>query len=107
MLERAIKARRHAPVFIVDLAVPRDVEPEAAEFDDVFLYDIDDLANIVKDNLQIRVEAEAEAEALIAVQAESFLRWLERRGGVPTIIAPHSHHDALCRARLRAAKRLL
>ena len=57
MLERAIKARRHAPMFIVDLAVPRDVEPEAAELDDVFLYSVDDLSNIVKDNLQIRVEA--------------------------------------------------
>src|SRR5438477_10573334 len=76
MLERAIKARQHAPMFIVDLAVPRDVEPEARELDDLFLYDIDDLANIVKDNLQIRVEAVAEAEALIAAQSESFLRWL-------------------------------
>ena len=52
-----IKARRHAPMFIVDLAVPRDVEPEAAELDDVFLYTVDDLANIIKDNLQIRREA--------------------------------------------------
>src|SRR5678816_4199752 len=53
LLERVIKARRHAPVFIVDLAVPRDVEPEAADLDDVFLYSIDDLSAIVKDNLQI------------------------------------------------------
>ena len=52
MLERAVKARRHAPILIVDLAVPRDVEPEAAELDDVFLYSVDDLAEIVKDNLQ-------------------------------------------------------
>ena len=107
MLERAIKTRRHAPVFIVDLAVPRDVEPEAAELDDVFLYGIDDLAHIVKDNLQIRVEAVAEAEALIAVQAESFLRWLEGRAVVPTITALHSHHDALRAAELERAKRLL
>jgi glutamyl-tRNA reductase len=107
MLERAIKTRRHAPVFIIDLAVPRDVEPEVAEFDDVFLYGIDDLANIVKDNLQIRVEAVAEAEALIAVQAESFLRWLEGRAVVPTITALHGHHDALRAAELDRAKRLL
>src|SRR5437867_4321789 len=70
LLERAIKARRHAPMFIVDLAVPRDVEPEAATLDDVFLYSVDDLANIVKDNLQIRVEAVREAEAMIAEQAQ-------------------------------------
>ena len=87
MLERAIKARRHAPMFIVDLAVPRDVEPEAAALDDVFLYSVDDLANIVKDNLQIRVEAVREAEAMIATQAESFLRWLEGRTVVPMIAA--------------------
>src|SRR5437867_1312341 len=107
MLERAIKTRRHAPVFIADLAVPRDVESEVAELDDVFLYGIDDLANIVKDNLQIRVEAVAEAEALIAVQAESFLRWLEGRAVVPTITALHGHHDALRAAEVERAKRLL
>src|SRR5437667_2444428 len=107
MLERAIKTRRHAPVFIADLAVPRDVESEVAELDDVFLYGIDDLANIVKDNLQIRVTAVAEAEALIAVQAESFLRWLEGRAVVPTITALHGHHDALRAAELERARRLL
>jgi glutamyl-tRNA reductase len=107
MLERAIKARRHAPMFIVDLAVPRDVEAEAAELDDVFLYCIDDLANIVKDNLQIRIEAVREAEAMIAAQAETFLRWLEGRTIVPTITALHGHHDALRAAELERARRLL
>jgi len=107
MLERAIKTRRHAPMFIVDLAVPRDVEPEAAELDDLFLYSIDDLANIVKDNLQIRVDAVREAEAMIATQAESFLRWLEGRVVVPTITALQGHHDALRAAELERARRLL
>jgi glutamyl-tRNA reductase len=107
MLERAIKARRHEPVFIVDLAVPRDVEPEASELDDVFLYSVDDLANIVKDGLQVRVESVREAEAMIATQAESFLRWLEGRAVVPTITALHGHHDALRVAELDRAKRLL
>jgi glutamyl-tRNA reductase len=107
MLERAIKLRRHAPMFIVDLAVPRDVEPEAAELDDVFLYNVDDLTNIVKGNLQIRVEAVREAEAMIAAQAESFLRWLEGRAVVPTITALHGHHDALRAAEFERAKRLL
>jgi glutamyl-tRNA reductase len=107
MLERTIKMRRHAPMLIVDLAVPRDVEPEAAEFDDVFLYSVDDLANIVKDNLQIRVEAVREAEAMIAAHSESFLRWLEGRAVVPTITALHGHHDALRAAEFERAKRLL
>jgi glutamyl-tRNA reductase len=107
MLERAIKARRHKPVFIVDLAVPRDVEPEVAELDDVFLYSVDDLANIVRDNLHIRVEAIGEAEAMIAVQAEHFLRWLDGRVVVPTITALHGHHDALRAAELERARRML
>jgi glutamyl-tRNA reductase len=107
MLERAIKARRHAPMFIVDLAVPRDVEAEASQLDDVFLYTIDDLANIVKDSLQIRVEAVREAEAMIAEQAESFLRWLEGRVVVPTITALHGHHEAVRAAEVERARRLL
>ena len=107
MLERAIKARRHQPILIVDLAVPRDVEPEVSELDDVFLYNVDDLANIVKDGLQVRVESVREAEAMITVQAESFLRWLEGRTIVPTINALHGHHDALRTAELDRAKRLL
>ncbi len=107
LLERVVKARRHSPVFIVDLAVPRDVEPEAVELDDVFLYTVDDLSNIVKDNLQIRREAVVEAEEMIAAQTDSFLRWLEGRTVVPTITALHGHHDGLRAAELdRALKQL-
>src|SRR5439155_25268038 len=79
LLERVIKQRRHAPIFIVDLAVPRDVEPEASALPDVFLYSVDDLAEIVKDNLQIRREAVMQAEQMIAEQSAHFLRWLEGR----------------------------
>jgi glutamyl-tRNA reductase len=107
LLERVVKARRHAPVFVVDLAVPRDVEPEAAELDDVFLYSIDDLSNIVRGNLQIRKEAVAQAEEMIAVQAGSFLRWLEGRTVVPTITALHGHHDQLRAAELERVRKLL
>jgi glutamyl-tRNA reductase len=107
MLERAIKARRHAPMFIADLAVPRDVEPEAAELEDLFLYTVDDLSNIIKDNLQVRVEAVREAEAMIAEQAASFLRWLEGRSVVPTIAALQGHHDRLRTAEVERARRLL
>ncbi len=107
LLERVIKARRHAPIFIVDLAVPRDVEPEAADLDDVFLYSVDDLSTIVKDNLQIRKESVREAEAMIATQADSFLRWLEGRTVVPTITALQGHHDALRAAELERARKLL
>jgi len=106
-LERVVKQRRHAPVFIVDLAVPRDVEPEAAELDDVFLYSIDDLAEIVKDNLQVRREAVVQAEQMIADQSGNFLRWLEGRTIVPTIAALHGHHDGLRSVELERARRML
>ena len=107
LLERVVKARRHAPIFIVDLAVPRDVEPEAAVLNDVFLYSVDDLSAIVKDNLQIRKEAVAQAEDMIAAQAGHFLRWLEGRTVVPTITALHGHHDQLRAAELERARKLL
>jgi len=107
LLERVVKARKHAPILIVDLAVPRDVEPEAANLNDVFLYTVDDLSTIVQGNLQIRQEAVAQAEAMIAAQAESFLRWLEGRSVVPTITALHGHHDQLRAAELERARRLL
>ena len=107
LLERVVKARRHSPIFIVDLAVPRDVEPEAGDLDDVFLYSVDDLSNIVKDNLNIRRESVAQAEEMIATQADSFLRWLEGRAVVPTISALHGHHDALRAQELERARKLL
>ena len=107
LLERVVKARRHAPVLIVDLAVPRDVEPEASALDDVFLYSVDDLADIVKDNLQIRRESVMQAEQMIAAQTESFLRWLQGRAVVPTITALHGRHDDMRVAELDRARKLL
>ena len=107
LLERVIKARRHAPVFIVDLAVPRDVEPEAGALDDVFLYSVDDLSAIVKDNLQIRREAVTQAEAMIAEQTGHFLRWLDGRTVVPTIHALSGHVDEMREIELERARRML
>jgi len=107
LLERVVKQRRHAPVFVVDLAVPRDVEPEAAQLDDVFLYSIDDLAAIIKDNLVIRREAVVEAERMIADQTGHFLRWLEGRSVVPTIAALNDHHEVLRAAELDRARKML
>src|SRR6185312_14921913 len=106
-LERVVKQRKHAPVLIVDLGVPRDVEPEASTLDDVFLYSVDDLSEIVKDNLQIRREAVVQAEQMIAEQTSHFLQWLQGRSVVPTIAALSSHHDALRATELARAQRML
>ena len=102
LLERVVKQRKHAPVFIVDLGVPRDVEPEAAELDDVFLYSIDELQVIVKENLQVRREAVVQAEQMIADQTEHFLQLARRPHVVPTIEALSGHHDDLRSSGARA-----
>ena len=87
MVERAIKIRKHRPIFIVDLAVPRDVETEVAELDDVFLYYVDDLAEIVKEGLDSRQNAVAQAETIIDSNVVDFMRWFATREVVPTIRA--------------------
>ncbi len=85
MVERALKARRRRPMFMVDLAVPRDIEPEVAELDDVFLYTIDDLQEIVQANLDARRSAVDQAEAIVETQVVQFMHWLQTRASVPLI----------------------
>ena len=85
LVERAIKARRHRPVFMVDLAVPRDVEAEVASMDDVFLYSVDDLAQMVREGMDARESAVVQAEAIIETQVGSFVHWMRARDRVPLI----------------------
>src|SRR5215831_5760014 len=84
-MERTVRARRHRPIFMVDLAVPRDIEPEVAGMDDVFLYTIDDLAATVREGIDSRQSAVAQAEAIIESQVGSFLHWMKTREIVPLI----------------------
>ena len=107
MLERAIKARRHRPIFIVDLAVPRDVEPEVADMNDIFLYTVDDLAEIVRDGVEARQGAVAQAEAIIESRVRDFEEWIKARRAVPVIQDLRTRADALRRRELdRALKQL-
>jgi glutamyl-tRNA reductase len=107
MVERALKARKHRPLFIVDLAVPRDVEAEVAELEDVFLYSVDDLAEVVKDGLDARQGAVREAEVIIDSGVSDFIHWMESRGVVPTIRALRDHAERNRRHELEKALRLL
>jgi glutamyl-tRNA reductase len=107
MVERALKARKHRPLFIVDLAVPRDVEPEVAELDDVFLYSVDDLGELVRDGLDARQSAVKEAEVIIDAGVSNFVHWMESREVVPTIRALRDHADRQRRHELEKAMRLL
>lgn len=107
MVERAIKARRHRPIFMVDLAVPRDIEPEVAELDDVFLYTVDDLAQVVADGMGNRQEAAVDAEMIVAARVEHFMDWLKKRESVPTIKALRDQVDAMRQAELEKALKLI
>jgi len=107
MVERAIKTRRHRPIFMVDLAVPRDIEPEVAEMDDVFLYTVDDLAQVVADGMGNRQEAAVNAEMIVAARVEHFMHWLKKRESVPTIKALRDQVDAMRQAELEKALRLI
>ena len=85
LVERALRARRRRPIFMVDLAVPRDIEQEAGELDDVFLYTMDDLGELVAANLDVRRSAVTQAEALIETQVGQFMHWMQARDSVPLI----------------------
>jgi glutamyl-tRNA reductase len=107
LVERALRARRHRPMFMVDLAVPRDIEAEVAELDDVFLYTVDDLQSIVQGNLDARRSALEQAEAIIETQVGQFMHWMSARGSVPLIRSLREQGEAARRIELERALRLL
>ncbi len=84
-IEAALKKRKHSPMFILDLAVPRDVEPEVSQLKDVYLYTVDDLKSMVDENREIRLRAAAEAENIIDLQVVKFMRWMRSLESVPAI----------------------
>lgn len=107
MVERAVKARKHRPMFMVDLAVPRDIEPEVAQLDDVFLYTVDDLAQVVADGIGNRQEAAVNAEQIVAERVASFMHWLKKRNAVPTIKALRDQAETMRQAELDKALKQL
>ncbi len=107
MVERAIKNRRHKPMFMVDLAVPRDIESEVARMDDVFLYTVDDLGSVVRTGVESRQAAVAQAEAIIEHRVQSFMHWIDTRTVVPVIQSLHESSEAMRIAELERARRLL
>ena len=107
MVERAIKARRHRPMFMVDLAVPRDIEEEIGRLDDVFLYTVDDLAQVVESGLESRQAAVIDAENIIATRVQDFLGWLQARDTVPVIRALRDNAERMRRHELEHALKQL
>jgi glutamyl-tRNA reductase len=106
-VEYALKERRHKPMFMVDLAVPRDIEPQVGELSDVYLYSIDDLRSVVEENLETRKAAARDAEKIIESQTLDFMRWLQGLDAVPTIRELHQHIEAISNEELERATRRL
>lgn len=84
-VESALKKRKHRPMLLVDIAVPRDIESQVSELEDVFLYTVDDLQEIIQEGLRSRQEAAQQAEEIIDTQVTHFMSWLRSLGAVDTI----------------------
>jgi len=105
--ERALKLRKHRPFFMVDIAVPRDIEPEVGELDDVFLYTVDDLQEVIEENLQSRREAAEQAEEIIRGRSEEFKGWLRGQGAVDLISSYRNQAQDTQQEVLDKARRML
>ncbi|MHC8597499.1 glutamyl-tRNA reductase [Arenicellales bacterium IMCC55707] len=106
-VEAALRRRRHRPMFLIDLAVPRDIEPQVDELEDVFLYTVDDLEKVIAQNQASRQEAAVEAEKIIDLQVVRFMHWMRSLDSVPTIRSLRTKVDLLKAKELAEAKRRL
>jgi glutamyl-tRNA reductase len=106
-VERALKKRRNRPMFMVDLAVPRDIEPEVKSLRDVYLYTVDDLSQVVQTGQASRQAAVAEAEVIIDAGVQSFVNWLDQRSDVPLIQQLNQQAETWRAGELQKAHKLL
>ncbi len=106
-VERAIRIRKHQPILMVDIAVPRDIEPEVGELNDVYLYTVDDLREIIDEGLKSRQEAAQQAEEIIDAQAARFMGWLRSLDAVATIRSYREQVERIRNEELDRAQRLL
>jgi glutamyl-tRNA reductase len=102
-VESALKKRRHRPMFMVDIAVPRDIETEVGELEDVYLYTVDDLTEVIEENQRSRMDAAAEAEELIEAGAEAFMRQLRELEAVDSLTALRNQYQSLANDELEKA----
>ncbi len=106
-VERAIKKRKHQPILMVDIAVPRDIEPEVGDLNDIYLYTVDDLREIIDEGLKSRQEAAQQAEEIIDTQAAHFMGWLRSLSAVSTIRTYRENTARIRDEEVRKATRLL
>jgi glutamyl-tRNA reductase len=99
-IEAVMRPRRNRPLFIIDIAVPRDVEAAAGEIEQVFLYNIDDLQAAVRENLTRRASEVSRAEAIVTEEVDKFGAWLRSRGAIPTVVALRQRFETIRRTEL-------
>jgi glutamyl-tRNA reductase len=105
---RAARRGRHQrPLFVIDIAVPRDVEPSVTKLDGVFLYDLDDLRTVADANMRERRKEAAAAEALVEREAHDFLEWQKSLEVVPLLVELRQRGEDIRRAELEKARRRL
>ena len=106
-VERALKERKNQPIFMVDLAVPRDVEPEVNQLDDVYLYSVDDLQSVIEENMENRQQAAEQAHEIIDSQVNHFLDWQRSLGAVDVIAQIRQNAQSISNEVLDKAKKQL
>lgn len=106
-VESAFKTRKHQPMLMVDIAVPRDIEPEVGDLNDVYLYTVDDLREIIDEGLKSRQQAAYQAEEIIEIQTAQFMGWLRSLGAVSTIRTYRTQLEAIRTQELEKARRQL
>ena len=106
-VERALKQRKHQPIFMVDMAVPRDIEPEVSELDDIYLYSVDDLQSVIEENMENRQQAAQQASEIIDVQVQHLLQWQRSLGSVDVIAEIRQNTQSISNDVLSKAKKQL
>ena len=107
MIKQAIRKRKHRPIYIVDVAVPRDVEPAVGKLDDVYLYTVDDLQGVIDENMKNREQAAKQAEEIIDTQVSQFMDWMSTLDTVSTIRAIRDNAELMQQEVVDAALRRL
>jgi glutamyl-tRNA reductase len=100
-IESVMGRGRRDPLFIIDIAIPRDVDPRAAEIEQVFLYNVDDLQTVVQENMSRRTSEIQRAESIVAEDVGRFMSWHRSRGAIPTVVALRQRFEAIRRAELQ------
>jgi glutamyl-tRNA reductase len=103
LMKGVVRTRRHRPLFIIDIAVPRDVDPRVGNMDNVFVYDVDDLQQVAEENLAVRAREAAHAERIIEQEVEVFLTWRRSLELAPTIVALRKRFGQVAEEELRRA----